>query len=186
MTQLIENMFVQSETLATNDMDDYVEVIVFNVAKQEYCLPIVSVQEIIEMQSPTKVPNMPDFIEGIINLRGRIIPVINSKKRFGLSAVVLEEEPEKEQVLFPENTLSTHMMNAPVKSDNRIIVLEVDQQTTGLVVDSVSEVLNLPKAHIEVPPQDLALSSSFIVGIGKYLDKLLICLDPERIIDPVG
>ena len=89
----------------------------------EYGVPITQVQEIITMTRPTQLPQAPDFVEGIINLRGKIIPIIDLKKRF-------------------------HMGTSDITSDTRSVVVEVEGQTVGIIVDEVSEVLRLANSDI--------------------------------------
>jgi len=93
----------------------------------------------------------------VINLRGRIIPVIDLKERFGL--------PEKE-----------------VTPDTRIIVVEISSQTIGLIVDSVTEVLRIPNTNIEPPPPVTTIEADFIEGVGKLDERLIIILDIDRIL----
>ncbi len=123
----------------------------------EYGVPITKVQEIIPMANPTKLPQVPDFVEGIINLRGRIIPIIDLKKRFGMNA-------------------------SQVSSESRSVVVEVDGQTVGIIVDEVSEVLRLPQDSIEPPPSVIGgITADYLIGVGKIEDRLLILLDMDKV-----
>jgi len=131
----------------------------FKLGGEEFGLDIMKVQEIIKVPEITKVPQTPDFVEGVINLRGDVLPVINSRKRFGL------EEVEKED-------------------STRIMVVNLAGASTGLVVDSVSEVLRLEKEQIEPPPPVIrGVESRFLRGVGKLNDgeKLIMLLDTEHI-----
>jgi len=133
------------------------QLIVFSLGKEEYTVPIESVQEIIMPQKATHIPKSPAFIEGVINLRGHVIPIIDGRKRFEL----------------------------PVNSDTnetRIIVLELEKHTIGLVVDSVSEVVHLKTENIEPAPME-SKDCNFILGVGKYKDRLLILIDPYNFLD---
>jgi len=108
-------------------------------------------------QKAARIPKSLEYVEGFINLRGNIIPVIDGKKKFQLK----------------ENFNSE-------KNDNRIMVLEVENETIGLIVDSVNEVINLNINEIEPPPVDLEENTEIFCGIGKYNDRLLILINPEK------
>ncbi|ADI02544.1 MAG TPA: chemotaxis protein CheW [Syntrophothermus lipocalidus] len=124
----------------------------------EYGVPITQVQEINRLTKPTKLPQVPDFVEGIINLRGNIIPVIDLKKRFA-------------------------MTTAEQTDDSRIIVVEVGGQTVGIVVDEVTEVLRLPLSNIEPPPAIIGgITAEYLTGVGKLDNRLLIMLDMTKIL----
>ena len=133
------------------------QLIVFGLGAEEYTVPIESVQEIIMPQKTTHMPKAPSFIEGVINLRGHVIPIIDGRKRFEISV--------------NENT-----------SETRIIVLELEDHTVGLVVDSVSEVIHLKTINIEPPPVETG-ENNFILGVGKHKDRLLILLDPANFLN---
>jgi purine-binding chemotaxis protein CheW len=106
----------------------------------------------------TKVPRAPEFVEGVINLRGKVIPIIDLRKRFGLES----REHDKH---------------------TRIIVIEISNMIVGFVVDSVSEVLRIPADTVEPPPPVVAgLESEYISGVGKLADRLLILLDLDRLL----
>ncbi len=144
-------------------MADEIQLVVFTLNNNgticEYGVPIVNVQEIIPMNAPTKVPGTPGFVEGIINLRGQIIPIIDLKKKFNMGV-------------------------AETNSDARSVVVEVEGQTVGIIVDEVSEVLRLPVEGIEPPPGLIgSISEEFITGVGKYDGRLLILLDMDRILN---
>ena len=130
------------------------QVVVFQLNGQGYGIDIGTAKEIIRCQAVTRVPGVPDSVEGVINLRGEVIPVIDLHKRFGLQAW---EQTE----------------------DARIIVVEVGDDTIGVFVDAVSEVLRIPRSAIEVPSSLISSTSSsdYIDGIAKVADDLLIMLD---------
>ncbi|MBC7324185.1 MAG: chemotaxis protein CheW [Moorella sp. (in: Bacteria)] len=135
-----------------------IQLVVFQLAGETYGVDINNVQEIIRMQSITQIPRTPAFIEGVINLRGRIIPVIDLHKRFDLP-----------QVEITNNT--------------RIMVAELGQVTVGMIVDSVSEVLRLPAASIEPPPPMISgIDVAYLKGVGKWNERLIILLDLERVL----
>jgi len=133
------------------------QLVIFRLAKEEYGLPITKVQEINRLVPITKLPQTPSFMEGIINLRGRIIPVIDLRKRFQITA-------------------------ADQSEDNRIIIVEVNGQTVGIIVDAVTEVIRLPAASVEPPPPAFILDARYIQGVGKIDDRLLILLDIDQIL----
>jgi purine-binding chemotaxis protein CheW len=134
-----------------------VQLVIFKLANEDYGLSISKVQEINRMVEVTKLPQTPDFMEGIINLRGRVIPVVDLRKRFGFS-------------------------NQERQEDTRIMVVDVSGQTVGLIVDAVHEVVTLKGDCIEPAPQSFALDTQFVQGIGKLADRLVIMLDIDQII----
>ena len=142
-------------------MADEIQLVVFTLKQAdsicEYGVPITKVQEIIPMANPTKLPQAPDFVEGIINLRGRIIPIIDLKKRFDMGA-------------------------SNITAESRSVVVEVEGQTVGIIVDEVSEVLRLSTDSIESPPTVIGgITSEYLTGVGKLQDRLLILLDMDKI-----
>ncbi|WP_425059656.1 Chemotaxis protein CheW [Sporomusa carbonis] len=137
--------------------DQELQLVIFRLAKEEYGLPITKVQEINRLVPITKLPQTPAFMEGIINLRGRIIPVVDLRKRFQLK-------------------VSDH------NDDSRIIIVEVNGQTVGIIVDAVNEVVRLSSASVEPPPPTFILDAKYIHGVGKLEDRLLILLDIDQIL----
>jgi purine-binding chemotaxis protein CheW len=133
------------------------QLVIFRLGKEEYGLPITKVQEINRLVPVTKLPKTPPFMEGIINLRGRIIPVIDLRKRFQLNAEAYTD-------------------------DTRILIAEVSGQTVGIVVDMVAEVIRLERAQVEPPPQTCILEARYIDGIGKYNERLIILLNIDSIL----
>lgn len=134
------------------------QLVVFDLARESYGVDIGAVREIIRMQEITRVPRTPDFVEGVINLRGRVSPVIDLRKRFDLDA--------------GEETRET-----------RIVVVDVGGQDIGVVVDAVTEVLRISADAVE-PPSSIIVGadSAYIVGIAKLEAKLVILLDIERVL----
>lgn len=125
---------------------------------QEFGVPITQVQEINKLTKATKLPNAPDFIEGVINLRDKIIPVIDLKKRFSIPLTEYGEE-------------------------TRIMVVEVDGHTVGIIVDAVSEVLRLAEDAIEPPPAFIAgITADYLTGVGKLNERLLIMLKLDKVL----
>ena len=133
------------------------QLVTFGLGSEEFGVDIMRVQEIIRIPPITRVPKAPPYVEGVINLRGNVIPVISLRTRFGL-------EPVEETDL------------------SRIIVLQVEKKVYGIRVDAVTEVLRLAAASIEPPPTvALGMDSQFIRGVGKIGERLLILLDLDNI-----
>lgn len=138
-------------------MEDLVQVVSFQLGQEEFGIDILKVQEINRLVEITKVPQAPFYCEGIINLRGKVIPVINLRKKFELD----DREWDK---------------------NTRILVCDVAGNVIGMIVDSVAEVLKIPHSTIEPTPDIVtSVNSDYISGIAKLEDKLLIFLDVSKI-----
>ena len=135
--------------------ENVLQLVSFTLANEEYAVDILNVQEINRITEITKVPNAPDHVEGVVNLRGKVIPVINLRKKFGL--------PEK-----------------GAGDTTRIIIMDIQGVTNGLIVDSVSEVLRIPSDIVEPPPVTANMSSKFIKGIAKLENRLIILIDIDK------
>ena len=134
------------------------QLVVFELANEQYGLDIASVESIIKMQPITRMPQAPDFIEGVSNLRGYVLPVIDLRKRFGLTAV--------------ETT-----------KDTRIVVVLMGNSKVGMIVDGVSQVLRISGEAVEPPPSMITtVNSAFIKGIAKIDEQLVILLDLEKVL----
>jgi purine-binding chemotaxis protein CheW len=143
--------------MSTATKPDILQLVSFNLGNEEYAVDILKVQEINRMVDITTIPNAPGYVEGVINLRGKVIPVINLRKKFG----------------FDLKEMDSH---------SRIIVVDVGK-TVGLIVDSVSEVLRLSSETVEPPPPMTGNGSAeYILGIGKLQDRLLILLDIDSLL----
>ena len=136
---------------------DMLQLVGFHVGGEEFCLDIHRVQEIIRFQNLTRVPNSPAFIEGVMNLRGKIVPVVDLRKWFGLEEAV----PGK---------------------DSRIVVVEAKSAILGFVVDSVSEVLRIPSSVIELLPRIGSGDREYVAGVAKVGERLFIVLNVDRLI----
>ncbi len=137
--------------------DELLQLVTFSTGDEEFGVDILRVQEIIRTMAITKVPKAPEFVEGVINLRGKVIPIIDLRRRFGLQS----KEHDKH---------------------TRIIVIEINTMIVGFVVDSVSEVLRIPASTVEPPPPVVAgLESEYISGVGKLEDRLLSRADIEAL-----
>ncbi|KXG77177.1 chemotaxis protein CheW [Thermotalea metallivorans] len=132
--------------------------VIFKLGNEEYGVDIMNVKEISEYKPSVKVPNTPKFVDGIINLRGDITPIINLKKRFNL------EETE-------------------INSDTRIIVIHVKNRQVGFVVDEASQVLRLSEENIEQAPELIAgVDKKYITGVGKLKDRIVLLLNLEEVL----
>jgi purine-binding chemotaxis protein CheW len=135
-----------------------IQVVSFHLGNEEYGVDISQVQEIIRMVEITHVPRAPQFMEGVINLRGQLIPIVDLRTRFAMPHI--------------DHTKST-----------RIVVTEVGAKKVGIIVDSVSEVINIPIEQIEEAPEMIAgVGTEYIQGVGKVNDRLIILLDLTMVI----
>jgi purine-binding chemotaxis protein CheW len=134
------------------------QLVVFTLEKEEFACNIEDVREVLKMVRVTPLPRSLDFVEGVINLRGEVIPVIDLRKRFGLAEVERNDE-------------------------SRIIIVEVESRMVGLIVDSVSEVIRIQNSDIQDSPDQVAgKHTELIVGVGKVSGRLLIILNLEQIL----
>ena len=130
----------------------------FRIASEDYGIAIANVTEIIGIQSITEIPEMADYIKGVINLRGKVIPVMDVRLRFKL--------PPRE---YDERTC--------------IVVVDIDSTAVGLVVDEVSEVVDIPEGDVEPPPKTgKGNTSRYLKGMGKMGDAVKILLDVEKLL----
>ena len=141
-----------------NNIEELLQLVSFKIDNEEFGIDIFKVREINRMMQVTKVPNAPHYIEGVVNLRGNIIPVVDIRSRLNLT----KKEHDK---------------------NTRIIVVELDKSTVGFVVDEVREVLRIPASITEPPPNFVGgINSDFIKSVGKLNDRILILLDLEKVI----
>lgn len=134
------------------------QLVVFDLAGEAYGVNIGTVREIIRMQAVTHVPETPEYVEGVINLRGRVIPVVDLRRRFGLAA-------------------SEHT------AESRIVVVDIAGNDIGVIVDAVTEVLRVAGSSIEAASALIASEDSYYMdGIAKIGDRLLILLDLDRVL----
>ncbi len=135
------------------------QLVVFDLANEHYGVDIAAVEGIIKIQPITVVPHTPAFVEGVTNLRGEVLPVIDLRKRFDLPA------------------------NTARGKDTRIVVVEIDGKKVGMVVDAVSEVLRVADEAIEPPsPIVTTVDSAFIRGIAKVDDRLIILVELSKVL----
>jgi purine-binding chemotaxis protein CheW len=143
-------------------MSRELHIVGFQVGRETYGVPITSLHEIVRVPEITAVPDAPDYLEGVINLRGKIVSVMDLRKRFGDKS-------------------------ASVKKNNRILVVEHSGRLAGLIVDSASEVLKIPADAVEAPPavfQDGGLNC--VTGLGKVGGRLVVLLDMSKLLSPAS
>lgn len=131
--------------------------VTFRLDSEEYGVEIGRVQEIIRVGQITAVPNVASFITGVINLRGRIIPVLDLRKRLYL----------------PETGLTKY---------SRIMVIEFGHKVLGLLVDGVSQVIRVPVSAVEAPPEEIEQSRAFVRGIGKVDSRLIMIMELDKVL----
>jgi purine-binding chemotaxis protein CheW len=138
--------------------EELVQLVSFNIGEEEFGVDILKVQEINRMLEVTRVPNAPEFVDGVINLRGKVIPIIDLRRRFGME----RKEHDK---------------------NTRIVVVELTGKIVGFVVDAVREVLRIPRSVTEPPPPIVAgVEAEYITAVGKLEDRLLILLDLDKVL----
>jgi purine-binding chemotaxis protein CheW len=156
------NASAKELTSQNSSGDELLQLVSFIIGEEEFGVDILKVQEINRMLEVTKVPNAPEYVDGVINLRGRVIPIIDLRRRFNMA----RKERDK---------------------NTRIIVVELQGKTVGFLVDGVREVLRIPKSVTEPPPAMTTGSrGDYITAVGKLEDRLLILLDLEKVLTGEG
>ena len=134
------------------------DIVGFRIGRETFGVPISLVHEIVRVPDITSVPEAPDYVEGVINLRGKIISVVDLRKRFG------------------ETEIKAH-------KKNRILVVEVSGKLVGLMVDAASEVLKIPPSEIDLPPNVFEEGElNYVTGVGKLQSRLIILIDLTKIL----
>ena len=147
--------------MAVMDTTETTQYLTFKLAEEVYALDIGKVREVLDFTTVTKVPRTPDFMRGVINLRGSVVPVVDLRLKFGLSAT--------------EKTVNTCVIITEVTVDNDTTVL-------GCLADSVQEVLDLEPGEISAPPKiGTKLRTEFITGMGKRDERFIILLDIDKV-----
>jgi purine-binding chemotaxis protein CheW len=132
----------------------------FQIAGQDYAFRIEQIQEIVILDQVTKTPQVPAYVEGVSNLRGSIIPIINLRKLFGI-------EPK------------------PVDSETRTVVVNVGERTMGCLVDTVSQVMRIPEENMQPAPETVTANGAhYISGFARQNGRLIILLDIDELLDP--
>ncbi len=148
-----------AEGAARRGDNPVIQLVGFRLDKEDYAIAITKIQEIILMKPITRIPQVPDFIEGLINLRGSVIPIVNLRKRFGLAPREVDDE-------------------------TRTIVVNIHDKTVGCIVDAVTQVMRINRDQIQPPPLSvLSVSHQYISGLARLDERLLIILDIERLFD---
>jgi purine-binding chemotaxis protein CheW len=130
----------------------------FRVGRETFGVPIERVHEIVRVPQITAVPDVPDYIEGVINLRGKIVSIIDLRKRFGEAVITSDRK-------------------------NRVMVIEADKKLVGLIVDSASEVLKVPLADVEDPPNVFEEGDlNYVSGVGKLNGRIIILVDLSKVL----
>ena len=139
-------------------MEKDLHIVGFRIGNETYGVRIGAVREIVRVPEITAVPSAPDLIEGVINLRGKIIPVMDLRKRFGQTEIVSDKK-------------------------NRILVVELENKLIGLIVNAASEVLKIPPSEVDSPGSVFAEGeSSYVTGVGKLKGRLIILLDIAKLL----
>lgn len=150
---------ITAEMLELTEDSQRNKFLIFSLGKEEYGIDIRYVIEIVGIQTITAVPELPDYIKGIINLRGKIIPVMDVRLRFGKEAL-------------------------PYNDRTCIVVIDIEKISLGLIIDSVSEVLALPETEITPPPQiSKDFQHRYVKGIGKTGRNIKLLLDCEQLLN---
>jgi purine-binding chemotaxis protein CheW len=131
--------------------------VVFKVADVEYILPAEDVLQMETFTGATRVPGTPDYVAGLIQVRGRVIPVVDLRARFGLPA-------------------------APTTLDTRVVVAKDGERTVGLIVDSAREVLDLPPEKLKPPPEVLTKGTGFVKSVAQAGNRLVMLIDFKKVI----
>lgn len=148
---------VLSDSVAKKNSSQFVG---FEIAGQAYAFRIEQIQEIVILDQVTKTPQVADYVEGVSNLRGSIIPIINLRKLFGLEA-------------------------RPVDGETRTIVVNVGDRTMGCTVDQVSQVIRIAEENIQAAPETVtANGANYIAGFARHNGQLVILLDIDELLDP--
>lgn len=150
-------MQTSQETLVDASASNTNEFLTFTLGQEEYGIDILKVQEIRGYDAVTHIANTPEFIKGIINLRGIIVPIVDMRIKFKLGAP-----------LYDQFTV--------------VIILNVANRVVGMVVDGVSDVITLPPSQIQPPPEfGAAMDTQYIVGLGTLEERMIILVDIERL-----
>ena len=149
---------MHADPVAKAEGESLLQLVSFKISDEEFGVDILKVQEIIRMLAVTRMPNALPYVEGVINLRGKVIPVVDLRKRFGMEA----KEHDK---------------------NTRVIVMELSGSVVGFVADAVSEVLRIPSNVTEPPPSvSSGVDVEYITAVGKLDDRLLTLIDLEKVL----
>jgi purine-binding chemotaxis protein CheW len=153
------NALMQKLSLEQHTDRDLLQLVIFKLGGEEFGVDIMAVQEIIKMPVITAIPQAPEYVEGVINLRGKIIVVVNLGKKFNI-------------------------FSSEKNDEYKVIVVELEKQVIGMMVNSVSEVLRIPVNSVDPAPEIITsgMSANYIQGVGKLDNRLLILLDLRKVL----
>ncbi len=151
---------METNSINKNNSEDQLQLVSFRIGQEEFGVNISSVREITKVTKITKIPNAPPYVDGIVNLRGKIIPLIELRTKLDL--------PKKEH-----------------DKDTRIIILENNGKNTGFIVDSVNKVLRIDRSSLEDPSLlETGLGDELITSVAKLEDRIIILLDLTKSVEP--
>jgi purine-binding chemotaxis protein CheW len=156
LSQIIQKQQKQIDEPKKNE-DDIVQLVGFIIGNEEYAVPILSIQEIIKPIEFTRVPSVPNYVLGVFNLRGNVIPLIDLRSKFNLPSTSYTEE-------------------------TRYIVMKGNNNTAGFVIDRLTEAIRIKKSRIDPPPETIHQDKGMIYGIGKREDSMLTILKVESLL----
>lgn len=157
LNQILQKQQRQMNEPEAHNKEEVVQLVGFIVGEEEYAIPILNIQEIIKPIEYTRVPSVPDYVLGVFNLRGSVMPLIDLRSKFGL-----EQARQNEQT--------------------RYIVMKGEDNAAGFVIDRLTEAIRIKKSRIDPPPETLHKDKGMIYGIGKREDNILTILKVESLL----
>ena len=158
MKNIIDKQQNQQDEPDISNLDDVMQLVGFVVGDEEYTVPILTIQEIIKPIEFTRVPQTPDYVLGVFNLRGSVIPLIDLRMKFGLPSAKQSDE-------------------------TRYIVMKSGDEVAGFVIDRLTEAIRLKKSNIDPAPETASGEKSIIEGVGKQEDRILTILKVDTLLD---
>jgi purine-binding chemotaxis protein CheW len=144
--------------MSAGGQDFEIKLAVFRLDGQPYAIDIMRIKQIIRPLKITRLPKAPEFVEGVINLRGVVIPIMDMRKRFGLPA-------------------------RDAAADTKVIIASVERRIVGIIVDDVSEVIPVPRAEVQPPPRMIrGVEAEYLLGVCRYQDEILLILNLDEIL----
>ena len=148
--------------MGSADVVETTQYLTFTLGEEEFALDIAKVREVLDYISITKVPRMPEYLRGVINLRGNVVPVVDLRMKLGMAAI--------------EKTVNTCIVIVEIERDDEVVQM-------GALTDSVQEVMDLDHRQVEPPPRlGINIQTEFIKGMGKRDDKFIIILDIDKVL----
>ncbi len=157
LNQILQKQQKQMNEPDAKDKEEVVQLVGFIVGEEEYAVPILNIQEIIKPIEYTRVPSVPDYILGVFNLRGNVIPLIDLRSKFGIESTRQNEQ-------------------------TRYIVMRGEDNVAGFVIDRLTEAIRIKRSRIDPPPETLHKDKGMIYGIGKRSDNILTILKVEALL----